>query len=177
MRIEDYAMDDMIANAFISPIMPEPSFAKWDDAQQQKKENKMCKSTTAICVQAAPEQQDMGYEHLRQRVYTAWYEKRNELEEKFFLTGGPKPKTFSQAQQWLAEGNYTFTKPDADSEEDVRYYGLSHYWRWGKDKPDRAGYEAAEKVLIEARDAAMDIITVNPDPTARLAALQTFLNT
>lgn len=139
------------------------------DDLQLTKESDMSYAQTHINL--APAQQDEGKAHIDQRVYSIFYDKKEELADKFLRED--KPETYGDARKWIAEGKFQLTVDKSIKDEgDFNPYNWS--FRWGTKERDEEGFDQAMISLKKARQDCLDICSILSDENKRLEALKAF---
>lgn len=120
-----------------------------------------CGSTTPIDIRQK--------EYLDSRAYDTRYAKDRELERKFGLMDDLPPTTVKEVRERLLAGKWTLRGKD-----DARVYGEAPIrWRDPAIQEDRAGFDAAKKLLDKAFTDVKDAIMIK-DAEAGLAAVKAF---
>lgn len=142
----------------------------------QKKEEKEQDMYACQTVSTTESPDTRTFHHLQDRAREVRSEKIRNLRAAFFLDGTPKPTTIGELKDYLSKGFLVFD--DAATKglsDDFAIYGWRDYvtWQDPSKKPDRAGFDAAEKIVLADYKALKDTLYVKSSDDA-LTALQAF---
>lgn len=99
--------------------------------------------------------------YLIHRIEEIWEKKDGELLTKFNFHGEPAPKTLEDLKDRLATGKYTVDESQFNKDGAYRgWNSILHAVTWRVTPFDKAGYEAASKILNDAYQTAYDSIKV-----------------
>lgn len=111
--------------------------------------------------------------YLTNRIDDIWYKGKTALAKKFNLLEDDTPLTAKAFVERIQSGKYQL--PEKDEETGLTSYGMGPYgiiWRDPANVADPVGFEAAVKLLRDAKTEALDVVKVL-DETKSLDALTT----
>lgn len=92
------------------------------------------------------------------------------LSEQFNMNAQSPPSTARDLIKAITEGDYVLDENKLDEHADeLHYYNSFFGIKWGKNKPDRVGFDAARKVLDEKGQEVIDTVTLGSIEEARQA--------
>lgn len=100
-----------------------------------------------------------------QRIYSETDKHGEALRKQFNMDAKDKPETAKALIKAITDGDYTLDNELLDKVEEsgeIRYYNAFYGIKWGKTKPDTAGYTVAKEALKVAAQDAIDAGTLAP---------------
>jgi len=126
---------------------------------------------TSVVALAAPTPVEATMrDFLTGRVYQVSNKLDVDLRKQFYMDEQSRPKTAEELIKAIEDGNYTLDQELIDRVgEDIIHYNNEYGIRWGKEKPDYKGYQAARAVLREATQEVVDTVSTASIEEARQA--------
>jgi len=111
--------------------------------------------------------------YLNRRAFAILWDRQSALRQQYKITFDYKPKTAKEALKRIQDG--LFTIEGADKKDDVKFYYIedAFTWRGPDDQPDRIGFDAANKKLLDEIKKITDAIEIL-DPKDALVLVQAF---
>lgn len=167
---------DMILNTIAScePAKPMPDYMSYINqgvAINQEGINPMsfgqtaCKkanyNTAVLAVSGEASVEATQRDFTTSRINQILEKHKSALRNQFFMDSREAPSTARDLVKRVTDGDYILDENKVDSEE-VQYYSCFYGLIWGKNKPDRAGYELALEVLSNEAQRVIDLATLSP---------------
>lgn len=122
-------------------------------------------NTAVLAVSAPVSIEGTQRDFFTQRIYAEVEKHGAALRKQFNMDAKDKPETAKALIKAITEGDYTLDDAVLDKAEEsgeIRYYNAFFGIRWGKTKPDHAGYAVAKAALAVASQDAIDAGTLAP---------------
>ncbi len=116
-------------------------------------------ATSVLAVSGSIPMESIQRDFLTQRVGQICDKHDKVLRKQFFMDAQDRPLSARDLIKAITDGNFTLDEAllaKHDEEELRSYYNNEYGIRWGKEKPNREGYNTARAVLLEAGQEVID---------------------